>query len=104
MKTTVVHVNDPAGFDIYIGRAVPRKALADSPFGNPFIIGRDGNRSEVIRKFESYFHTCLTVDKEFRAAVFALRGKRLACWCKPADCHGDIIAAYLDAQEGEGQK
>ena len=36
-------------------------------------------------------------DPEFRAKVLALRGKRLGCWCAPAPCHCDIIAAYLDA-------
>ena len=32
-------------YDIYIGRG--------SKWGNPFIIGQDGNREEVINKYEN---------------------------------------------------
>jgi len=35
----------PAGA-VYIGRG--------SPWGNPFVIGRDGNRAEVIAKYEAW--------------------------------------------------
>jgi hypothetical protein len=34
-------------FDVYIGRG--------SVWGNPFVIGKDGDRAEVIRKYEDYF-------------------------------------------------
>lgn len=26
-----------------------------------------------------------------------LRGKRLACWCHPLPCHGDVIVEWLDS-------
>lgn len=28
--------------------------------------------------------------------VHCKKGKILACWCKPAECHGDIIKEYLE--------
>lgn len=28
-----------------------------------------------------------------------LRGKVLACWCKPAACHGDVIARIIDRED-----
>ena len=29
-----------------------------------------------------------------------LRGKRLACYCAPLPCHGDVLAALADAPGG----
>jgi hypothetical protein len=43
--TKVVHCKR-APFDIYIGRP--------SNWGNPFVIGRDGNREQVIEKYRAY--------------------------------------------------
>ena len=43
--TKVVHCKR-APFDIYIGRP--------SKWGNPFVIGRDGNREQVIEKYRAY--------------------------------------------------
>jgi hypothetical protein len=33
---------------VYIGRASPRHRLSGSKWGNPFKVGRDGDRAEVI--------------------------------------------------------
>ena len=37
-------------YDVYIGRAVPRSGLKASVWGNPFVIGKDGTRDEVMVK------------------------------------------------------
>lgn len=74
-------------FDVYIGRG--------SMFGNPFYIGRDGDRALVIDKYKAWFTKRLE-DPKFKKAVLALKGKRLGCYCKPKACHGDIIAEYLE--------
>lgn len=86
--TQVVNKKRGEAYDVYIGRG--------SPFGNPFVIGRDGDRLDVIRKYRSYFHAKLRTEPEFVHQVEALRGKRLGCFCKPAACHGDVIAEHLD--------
>ena len=75
-------------YDIYIGRP--------SVFGNPFSIGKDGDRKEVIDKFREYFLQRIIEDTEFKKEVLKLKGKTLGCYCKPQDCHGDIIAEYLE--------
>jgi hypothetical protein len=31
------------------------------------------------------------------ARVSELAGKRIGCWCKPAACHGDVLAELADA-------
>lgn len=74
-------------YDVYIGRP--------SVFGNPFVIGKDGDRDDVIRKFEQY----LLKDEALMArAKKELRGKVLGCFCAPQKCHGDILAKYANEQ------
>lgn len=83
-------------FDVYIGRG--------TRWGNPFVIshGPDGlSREEVIRRYKDYFESEILPDPEKHAALLSLRGYRLGCHCKPLACHGDVIAAYLNAYEDQ---
>ncbi len=57
-------------------------------WGNPFVIGKDGNREEVIAKFEAWI---MTKPDLLAAARDELRGKDLLCWCAPLACHGDVL-------------
>lgn len=84
MTATVVHIRDGVGYDVYIGRG--------SKWGNPFKIGRDGNRGEVIDKYAEYLiaHPRLVVD-----ALYELQDKRLACFCAPKPCHGDLLVGLV---------
>ena len=75
----VVH-NRRARFDVYIGRP--------SKWGNPFEIGRDGTREQVIAKYEKW----LAQQPHLLAALGELRGKVLGCWCAPLACHGNVLA------------
>lgn len=76
-------------YDYYIGRP--------SIYGNPFVIGRDGSRKEVISKFKTYFYDKLQKDLDFKKEVLKLKDKKLGCFCKPLECHGDVIADYLNS-------
>lgn len=67
--------------DVYIGRP--------SIWGNPFSIGRDGNRDEVIQKFREHIQNNPTLLQRCRTE---LKGKVLGCWCAPKHCHGDVLA------------
>ena len=69
---------------VYIGR--PGK------WGNPFIIGKDGDRATVILKFEEYLRNSPKLLDE----LSELRGKDLACWCAPNACHGDVLIKLVD--------
>ena len=85
-KTIIVHCKKDK-YDVYIGRP--------TDFGNPFSIGKDGTREEVIEKYKQYFYDRLKSDKIFKFKIKRLKNKILACWCSPLACHGDIIAEYL---------
>ena len=92
MPTRVVHVlREP--YDVYIGRQNPRLRLGRSKWANPFKIGRDGEREEVLAKYRAYLDT----RPDLLAALGELRGKTLGCWCKPESCHGDTLAALADS-------
>ena len=82
MKPCVIHHRDQRLFPdaVYIGRP--------SKWGNPFIVGRDGTRKEVIAKYRDYLHANPALLADARKE---LKGKTLVCWCKPKDCHGDVL-------------
>jgi hypothetical protein len=61
-------------------------------WGNPYIIGRDGTRAEVIEK---YRQSIIGVP-ELMAQLGELKGKRLGCVCKPLACHGDVLVQLLE--------
>ena len=79
MHPLVVHCKK-SKYDVYCGRP--------SKWGNPFEIGRDGNREEVIKKYKEY----LLKNEELLKDLGELRGKILGCWCAPQACHCEILA------------
>jgi hypothetical protein len=76
---TIIRVNQTDVYDIFIGRP--------SKFGNPFRIGADGTRIEVIAKFKQYATNHPRLDD----LLDELNHKRVACWCRiDMSCHGDV--------------
>ena len=82
--TRVVHCKKEP-FDIYIGRP--------SKWGNPFRIGKDGSREDVILKYRNWI---LANSNLMAQLPLELKGKTLGCWCKPNACHGDVLAELAD--------
>lgn len=67
---------------VYVGRP--------SKWGNPFKVGRDGTRWEVIAKYREYMEE--TGEGEaLCASLDELKGKDLVCWCSPLPCHADVL-------------
>lgn len=58
-----------------------------SDWGNPYELGKDGDRDTVIESFRIYFDRKLSLHKR----LGELRGKVLACWCCPEACHGEVL-------------
>ena len=63
--------------------------MRPGPWGNPFVIGCDGTREEVIAKHRAWL---LSQPELVERARKELKGKTLACCCKPLACHGDVLA------------
>ena len=61
---------------VYIGRG------RGNPYGNPFVIGRDGDRDEVCEKFKRWFFEPAQADLRKRVRE-ELCGRDLLCWCAP---------------------
>jgi Domain of unknown function (DUF4326) len=75
------------------------------PWGNPFVIGRDGTREECVALYAVLLagQVCETaaapvaqqrkVQAHVAAHIARLRGKDLACWCRPdgRPCHADVL-------------
>jgi hypothetical protein len=64
---------------VYVGRG--------SKWGNPFVLGKDGTRVEVIAAYRKHLHA----TPRLLNALGELRGKDLVCFCKPLACHADIL-------------
>ncbi len=99
LNTTVVHCKKHE-YDVYIGRGRCPKTRTWSRWGNPFKIGVDGTRAQVIEKYREY----ILNNVELLVALEELRGKRLGCWCvdEPVDhirehkqCHGEVLLELL---------
>jgi hypothetical protein len=74
--------------DVYIGRG--------GPWGNPFRIGRDGTRDEVIEKYRVWLWDEINAGRVDLEKLAALRGKTLGCWCAPKACHGEVLEAAAE--------
>lgn len=83
---------------IYIGRKHYRLKLDQSILHNPFLLGFDGDRAEVCRKYKIYLWLEIKNkqgelwDYLFELAKLSLvKDIELSCFCKPQACHGDVI-------------
>ena len=71
---------------IYIGRP--------SFWGNPFVIGEDGDREDVLAMHALWLKDLWRNDighDQFASRLQELLGKDLVCWCAPLPCHGDTL-------------
>ncbi len=68
----------------------------DSVWANPFKIGKDGNREEVIAKYETYIRDRLVKEPALKEELLKLKGKCLGCWCAPEPCHGDVLLKLIE--------
>ncbi len=78
--------------------------MRGTPLGNPFKIGEDGSREQVIAKYRSYLWRAiqgheLTICTELNRLYKIWQDKgilTLKCCCRPEACHGDVIKACLE--------
>jgi len=73
--------NCPKGPNVsYVGRP--------SKYGNPFPIGKSGDRAKVIELYGKWLASSGITIEEIKRD---LRGKDLVCWCAPEACHADVL-------------
>lgn len=85
MVKKVVHCKKEP-YDLYIGRP--------SKWGNPFHIGVDGNRLQVINKYREW----ILNQPELLKDLHELENMTIACWCKPQLCHGDVLKELYEKE------
>lgn len=69
-----------------------------TPYGNPFVVGKDGTRQECVDWFREYAEWRLTKQPHW---LRPLRGvKKIKCVCAPQPCHGDVIAELVERLYG----
>ena len=87
--------------NVYIGRAGivfidnERYPKENSIWCNPFKIGKDGDRDDVINKYEKYIKGLLKKNSKLVESLQMLKGKNLGCWCAPDKCHGHVLLKIM---------
>ena len=61
-------------------------------WGNPFKLGVDGSRDEVIARYRMDLWRRIRAGEIALEELAELDGCWLACWCEPLPCHGDVLA------------
>lgn len=88
-----VNMSDPD--IVYIGRG--------SFFGNPFVMKdkTDSERDRVIEAYKKYLWAAICEGAITKEMLLELDGRRLACYCAPKACHGDVLVKAIKWAKGE---
>ena len=94
MEVVNKYKHTPTKKDLYIGRG--------SLYGNPYSHIPSSKaeftvetREEAVEAYRTYFKHKLETDPKFKESIDSIpEDAILVCFCKPKDCHGDIIAEY----------
>ncbi|WP_084831575.1 MULTISPECIES: DUF4326 domain-containing protein [Mesorhizobium] len=98
-------------------RACPKNTLTvarPGPWGNPFVVGKHGDAAYCVDLYKALLAGLLRVgaDPDVEALertrrfvaenADELRGKNLACWCKPDEpCHADVLLQIANSRPGQ---
>lgn len=104
--TTVVNLRSEF-FDVYVGRVNGSSEHFGNPFSylpNSLALVKVPSRDAAVSAFTQWLagvSRYKDVEPGRRLWILAnlhtLKGKRLGCFCKPLDCHGDVLARLADA-------
>lgn len=81
------------------GRRLSRQ-LAELVAGRPILdrypAGSLIDRPAAIALYRAHLEVQIACGKLTAADFLAMRGSILGCFCKPQDCHGDVIAEFCE--------
>lgn len=92
--TTIVNIKSGAKYDVYCGRINKTYNLPESKWANKFVIGKDGDRNEVIEKYRLWINS----QPDLLNSLSELKGKTLSCWCVPEKCHCEILQDLAESK------
>lgn len=98
MKTTLINLRTYRGPADYV--FIDRRTM----YGNHNYkmgaysesLGRELTREDCVTLFRAEFEARMRTSAAYRMRVERLRGKKLACWCTPLGCHGDVYVEYFE--------
>ena len=90
METAVVNLNDYVAPQFGSGCLI--KIDRTTKWGNPFRIGQDGDRADVIEKYRRWLWRKIQQEEINLYELADLHGCELGCHCHPLPCHGDVLA------------
>lgn len=72
-------------------------------YGNPFVLGEDGDRDEVCDAYEQHYIPYKpSITRKIDTGE--LSGKVLVCHCYPERCHGDLLCNEINAGSNHNVK
>ena len=87
---TIVNRRNGRVAGVYVGRP--------SVLGNPYVIGHDGSRHDVVDQYRAWLREQYRHDGAVRRALRQLAMRYLTdgaltliCWCAPQPCHAEVI-------------
>jgi hypothetical protein len=119
----VINIKNPNLLNIhkkYIGRKsfFEKESLPNSILANPFKIGEQGDRDQVVYRFKKYlwknmklgiagkpnkiWEELLNIKRTTQHLEIEGLDFHLVCWCSPLSCHGDAIKAAVEWMIKEG--
>jgi hypothetical protein len=66
-------------------------------WGNPFVVTADYPVESAVRDYEQWLTGDAKGMQTLAAAKAELRGRNLACWCRPGwPCHADVLLKLVN--------
>ncbi len=107
--TIVVNIEECPDFDprdnaddIYIGTfhtSSDYGFFAKSKWHNPYKEA-DYDKSTAMELYRRY----VVKERDLMAELPGLKGKRLGCWCKPRECHGDVLVELANGNSEQSEE
>ena len=97
---------------LYLGRFNKPYNLVASPLANPYSIGKDGSRQEVIAKYRVWLWKIVKKylqDGKSNPVIETLiyiakhPNLKLVCWCFPEPCHVEVVISCVNWLVKEGK-